>query len=69
MADFKTLDDIGDVTGKKVLVRVDLNVPMSDGAVADDVHGGVGPRGDGGDDGVAASVWCSRQKGRSPRPA
>ena len=27
MASFKTLDDIGDVTGKKVLVRVDLNDP------------------------------------------
>src|SRR3989344_1274473 len=35
MAAFKTLDDIGDVTGKKVLVRVDLNVPMIDGAVGD----------------------------------
>ena len=33
MTAFKTLDDIGDVTGKRVLVRVDLNVPMSDGAV------------------------------------
>ena len=35
MANFKTLDDIGDVTGKRVLVRVDLNVPMNDGAVGD----------------------------------
>ncbi|MDR6835165.1 MULTISPECIES: phosphoglycerate kinase [unclassified Sphingopyxis] len=35
MTAFKTLDDIGDVTGKKVLVRVDLNVPMIDGAVGD----------------------------------
>lgn len=35
MASFKTLDDIGDVTGKRVLVRVDLNVPMIDGAVGD----------------------------------
>ena len=35
MTAFKTLDDIGDVTGKKVLVRVDLNVPMFEGAVSD----------------------------------
>ena len=35
MAGFKTLDDIGDVTGKRVLVRVDINVPMVDGAVSD----------------------------------
>ncbi len=30
-----TLDDL-DVTGKRVLVRADLNVPMSDGAITDD---------------------------------
>ena len=35
MANFKTLDDIGDVKGKRVLVRVDLNVPMADGKVTD----------------------------------
>ena len=35
MTAFKTLDDIGDVTGKRALVRVDLNVPMNDGAVGD----------------------------------
>ncbi len=35
MTSFKTLDDIGDVTGKRVLVRVDLNVPMHDGTVGD----------------------------------
>lgn len=34
MANFKTLDDI-DVSGKRVLVRVDLNVPMSDGKITD----------------------------------
>jgi phosphoglycerate kinase len=35
MTGFKTLDDIGDVRGKHVLVRVDLNVPMNDGSVSD----------------------------------
>ncbi|KRC82031.1 phosphoglycerate kinase [Sphingomonas sp. Root241] len=35
---FKTLDDMGDVTGKRVLVREDLNVPMADGVVTDDTR-------------------------------
>ncbi len=35
MAAFKTLDDLGDISGKRVLVRVDLNVPVSDGKVGD----------------------------------
>src|SRR6185295_1405356 len=35
MSSFKTLDDLGDVRGKRALVRVDLNVPMQDGAVSD----------------------------------
>ena len=34
MSTFKTLDDL-DVAGKTVLVRADLNVPMSDGKVSD----------------------------------
>jgi len=34
-AGFKTLDDIGSIAGKRVLVRVDLNVPMADGKVTD----------------------------------
>ncbi len=35
MSSFKTLDMIGNVTGKRVLLRVDLNVPMADGKVTD----------------------------------
>ena len=35
---FRTLDDIGEVRGKRVLVRADLNVPMQDGAVSDDTR-------------------------------
>ncbi|MEL7189530.1 MAG: phosphoglycerate kinase [Pseudomonadota bacterium] len=35
MPAFKTLDDLGDVTGKVALVRVDLNLPMKDGSATD----------------------------------
>ncbi|MDZ4307938.1 phosphoglycerate kinase [Allopontixanthobacter sp.] len=35
MAMFNTLDDLGDVTGKVALVRVDLNMPMDGGSVTD----------------------------------
>ena len=38
MSRFKTLDDIGDVTGKRVLVREDLNVPMDGARVTDDTR-------------------------------
>ena len=35
---FRTLDDLGDVTGKVALVRVDLNLPMQDGTVTDNTR-------------------------------
>ena len=35
MSQFKTLDDLGDVTGKVALVRVDLNLPMKEGRASD----------------------------------
>jgi len=39
MAKFKTLDDLPeDLTGKRVLVRVDLNVPMEGASVTDDTR-------------------------------
>src|SRR5690349_10966986 len=38
MTSFRTLDALGDVRGKRALVRVDLNVPMQDGKVSDDTR-------------------------------
>jgi len=38
MTGFRTLDEIGDVKGKRVLVREDLNVPMEGARVTDDTR-------------------------------
>jgi phosphoglycerate kinase len=35
---FRTLDDMGEIAGKRVLVREDLNVPMAEGRVSDDTR-------------------------------
>ena len=32
----RTLDSLGDLAGKKVIVRCDLNVPLKDGVITDD---------------------------------
>ncbi len=35
MTSFQTLDDLGDVRGRRILVRVDYNLPIKDGKVGD----------------------------------
>src|SRR5215468_12668437 len=70
MARFRTLDDV-DVKGKRVLLRVDLNVPMDNGRVTDTTRlERVGPTiteisGKGGK--VILLAHFGRPKGRDPK--
>ena len=32
------LEDLGDLSGKRVLVRADFNVPLGDGVIVDDLR-------------------------------
>ena len=34
----RTLEDLGDLSGARVLVRCDLNVPLEDGRITDDLR-------------------------------
>jgi phosphoglycerate kinase len=38
MSDVPTLEDLGDVAGRRVLVRADFNVPLKDGVITDDLR-------------------------------
>ncbi|MCH8862271.1 MAG: phosphoglycerate kinase [Proteobacteria bacterium] len=38
MSRFRSIDDLGELSGRQVLVRADLNVPMIDGEITDDTR-------------------------------
>jgi phosphoglycerate kinase len=38
MAQVPTLEDLGDLAGRRVLLRADFNVPLKDGVIADDLR-------------------------------
>ncbi|MAU40248.1 MAG: phosphoglycerate kinase [Kordiimonas sp.] len=38
LVNFKSIDDLGDLRGRHVLLRVDFNVPMKDGKITDDTR-------------------------------
>ena len=38
MSSVPTLEDLGDLDGRRVLVRADFNVPLSNGEITDDLR-------------------------------
>ena len=38
MSQLPNLEDLGDISGKRVLVRTDFNVPLDDGVIRDDLR-------------------------------
>ena len=63
----KTIDDLGDLKGKRVLVRVDFNVPL-DKKTGDDQERPPHPRGDADDQEAPRRRGCGHRH-EPPRPA
>ena len=38
MSQLPNLEDLGDISGKRVLVRTDFNVPLDNGIIRDDLR-------------------------------
>jgi phosphoglycerate kinase len=68
VVELPTLDDLGDVAGRRIFVRVDFNVPLKDGVIADDtrIHAGLATLGEllAGGASVVVATHLGRPKGR-----
>jgi phosphoglycerate kinase len=68
VVELPTLDDLGDVAGRRIFVRVDFNVPLKDGVIADDtrIHAGRATLGEllAGGASLVVATHLGRPKGR-----